>query len=139
MTTGAQAATWLDALTRGAFAIQQVLDRATAEYGVSATQGRMLRALRDGAPTINELAVMLALDKSSTSGLVARAEARGLVRRVPSQRDKRAVRVRLTGVGRELAAEIATLVADELEQMLAPLDTSARTALAAALAQLAAV
>ncbi len=45
---------------------------------------------------MNELAELLGLDKSSTSGLVDRAQRRGLVRRVPSQLDRRSVRVRLT-------------------------------------------
>ena len=137
MATGAQTAELLELLTRSAAAIQRVLDGSAAEYGVSPAQGRMLRALSAGAPTINELARQLALDKSSTSGLVDRAEARGLVRRVRSQLDGRSVRVRLTGPGRELAADIAVLVAEAIEPMLEPLDSPQRTALAAALAQLA--
>jgi DNA-binding MarR family transcriptional regulator len=87
---------------------------------------------------MNELAGQLGLDKSSASGLIDRAQVRGLVRRVPSQRDRRSIRVRLTGPGRELAAEIDSLVASELATMLEPLATGQRSALASALGQLSA-
>ena len=45
--------------------------------------------LRDRTPAMNELARLLGLDKSSISGLVDRAERRGLVIRIPSAEDKR--------------------------------------------------
>lgn len=101
-------------------------------------QARLLGLLREAAPTIKELALLLGLDKSSTSGLVARAQARGLVRRVPSQVDRRSVRVRLTASGRELAADIEALVSDGLAALLEPLSAEERSALATALARLAA-
>lgn len=124
------------ALTRTSTQIERVLDRAAAEYGVSPVQARMLRVLSDGAPTMSQLAAQLALDKSSTSGLVDRAHGRGLVRRVPSQLDRRSVRVRLTGRGRELASDIAALAGEELAAICEPLSDADRSALAAALAQL---
>lgn len=112
-------------------------DRA-AEHGISAAQARLLDALRDGAPTINELAALLATDKSSASGLVDRAAQRGLVRRVPSQLDRRAVRVRLTGRGSALQREVSDLFAGDIEAMLAPLAVLDRDALASLLNALAA-
>ena len=136
MTARSQQAALLDALTHGADLVQRVLDRAAVDYGVSPAQARLLRALAEGAPTIGELATRLALDKSSTSGLVDRAEARGLVRRVPSQLDRRSVRVRLTVAGGAVAADIAALVATELEQLLEPLSPGDRDTLAAALTRL---
>ena len=57
--------------------------------------------------------MLLGLDKSSTSGLVDRAERRGLVCRVPSQIHRRSVRVRLTDHGRGLAREVSTLFAGD--------------------------
>lgn len=77
------------------------------------TQARLLGVLRDREPTINEIARLLELDKSSISGLVDRAEARGLVRRVRSPRDGRSVRVALTRDGRRLVRAVsATFEAD---------------------------
>jgi DNA-binding MarR family transcriptional regulator len=49
---------------------------------------------------MQELARFLDLDKSSVTGLVDRAEKRGLVQRAPSTDDRRAIRVKLTPVGR---------------------------------------
>lgn len=124
------------ALTHASARIERILDRAAAEYGVTPVQARMLRVLSDGAPTMSELAAQLALDRSSTSGLVDRALGRGLVRRVPSQLDRRAIRVRLTGRGRELASDIAALVTEELTAMCERLSDADRSVLTAALAQL---
>ena len=111
----------VDALTQVVVRVQRALDHAASEYGVPATQARLLRAVGDGAPTMSELAQRLALDKSSASGLVDRAEQRGLVRRVRSQLDRRSVRVRLTAQGRELESDVSALFADELVTLLEPL------------------
>src|SRR5271165_6640032 len=73
--------------------------RRAAEHDVSIIQARLLGVLRDRKPTINELAELLELDKSSTSGLVDRAERRGLVARIPSTLDRRSVHVALTRAG----------------------------------------
>jgi DNA-binding MarR family transcriptional regulator len=62
-----------------------------------------------------QLSRLLELDKSSTTGLIDRAERRGLVRRVQVPEDGRAFRVVLTAEGRHLAevlgAEVARQVA----------------------------
>jgi DNA-binding MarR family transcriptional regulator len=63
----------------------------------------------------------LALEKSSVSGLIDRAEDRGLVARTTGHPDGRAVRVRLTEQGAELAARFADEVYAELDRLLAPL------------------
>jgi DNA-binding MarR family transcriptional regulator len=125
-----------EALAQLAARLQGALERSAAAAGLSAGQARMLRALDGGAPTINELAGRLGLDKSSTSGLVDRAEARGLVRRVPSQRDRRSVRVRASAPGRELGADASALLAGELATMLGPLSAAERATLATIAARL---
>ena len=83
----------VDALAQISLMVQATLERRAGEHGISLTQSRLLEILRDRTPTMNELALLLGLDKSSTSGLVDRAQRRGLVRRVPSQFDRRSVRV----------------------------------------------
>ena len=55
------------------------------------------------------------------SGLIDRAEARGLVARTTGHPDGRAVRVRLTEQGAKLAARFADEVYAELRTVLAPL------------------
>ena len=77
---------------------------------------------------MNELARLLDLDKSSVTGLIDRAQRRGLVERVPSAADRRAVLVRLTDHGRSLAsAGEARFQADIslLLERLAPADRDA--------------
>jgi DNA-binding MarR family transcriptional regulator len=97
----------VDGLVQLSFLIQNALGRRAAENGLSLIQTRLLGVLRDREPTMNELATLLELDKSSITGLVDRAERRGLVARVPSTLDRRAVLVHLTAAGRSLVTEAA--------------------------------
>src|ERR1700761_253246 len=89
----------IDALAQLSFAVHGRLQRRAEEHGPSMTQPRLLGVLRDREPTMGELTLLLDLDKSSVSGLVDRAERRGLVARAPSAADGRAVQVRLTDDG----------------------------------------
>jgi MarR family transcriptional regulator, lower aerobic nicotinate degradation pathway regulator len=110
----------VDALAQLTFAVQAALGRIAAAHDLSIAAIRLLGILRDRRPAINELARLLQLDKSSVTGLVDRAEERGLVRRTPSTLDRRSVQVAITAAGQELIdqgtaafeAEIAALVAD---------------------------
>ena len=68
---------------------------------------------------MNELARLLDLDKSSVTGLVDRAERRGLVERAPSTADRRAVLVRLTDEGRSLVSAARRRFAEDVTAMLA--------------------
>ena len=85
---------------------------------------------------MNELAKLLELDKSSVTGLVDRAERRGLVDRVPSTADRRAVLVRLTDQGRRVAAEAAARFEPTYRVLLEPLPPADRDALAGLISRL---
>ena len=98
----------IDGLAQLSFVVHGFLERWAAENDLSLIQTRLLGVLRDRQPTMNELAKLLALDKSSITGLVARAERRGLVARVPSTVDRRSVQVRLTAEGRKLVSRVGT-------------------------------
>lgn len=91
-----------DVLVQLSFAVQLILGRAATEHGLSVTQIRLLGILRDREPTMAGLARFLALDKSSITGLVDRAERRGLVRRSAAPQDGRSVQVAITRHGREV-------------------------------------
>ena len=93
-----------------------VLSRVAAANDLSLTQLRLLGILRDKRPRMADLADRLGLDRSSMTGLVTRAEARGLVERTPSATDGRSVEVGLTASGHELA----DLLASEARTALAP-------------------
>jgi DNA-binding MarR family transcriptional regulator len=104
----------VDSLVQSSFLVQGILRRIAARHDLSVVQMRLLGILRDREPGILVLARHLELDKSSVTGLVDRAERRGLVERVADPDDGRAVRVRLTEEGRALAARGAEEVGDEL-------------------------
>jgi DNA-binding MarR family transcriptional regulator len=121
----------IDGLFQLSFLLQGHLGRIAAAHELSLIQVRLLGILRDREPGMNELARHLELEKSSLSGLVDRAEARGLVERVPSADDRRAATVRLTPLGRQLARTIADKVRKEVAVLLAVLPDKDRARLTA--------
>ncbi|MFC8450673.1 MarR family winged helix-turn-helix transcriptional regulator [Kitasatospora sp. NPDC057223] len=106
----------LDGLVRSAFQVMGVLTRIGAEHDLSLTQLRVLGIVRDRRPRMSDLAAFLGLDKSTLSGLIDRAERRGLLARAPSPEDKRAVVVLITDAGRELNQRMY----QEVREALAP-------------------
>lgn len=108
-----------DALAQLSFVVRGKVDQRAAEVGLTAVQGRLLGILRDRRLTMGELARFLELDKSSVSGLVDRAEKRGLVERIPHAHDLRVTTVSITALGRELIAEAATRTEEDLRELVA--------------------
>lgn len=119
----------VDALAQLSFVVHRMLERRAAEHDLSLIQTRLLGVLRDRNPTINELGKLLGLDKSSTSGLVERAERRGLVARAPSATDRRSVLVSLTDAGRSLVAEASSQFEADVSALLKHLPRRDRSAL----------
>src|ERR1700677_602478 len=107
----------VDALVMTSFATMAALNRIAAEHDLSLTQLRVLAILRDRRVKMSELTNFLGLDKSTVSGLVDRAEKRGLLQRAPNTADGRAVDVFLSPAGTELADRGAALVARSLSPM----------------------
>jgi DNA-binding MarR family transcriptional regulator len=119
----------VDALAQLSFVVMDLLERRAAEHDLSLAATRLLGVLRDREPTMNDLARLLQLDKSSVTGLVDRAERRGLVTRVPSAADRRSVLVRLTAAGQSQAAAAGELFAADVTAMLDALPPRDRAAL----------
>lgn len=107
----------MEALVRTAFHVMGVMTRIGAEHDLSLTQLRVLGILRDRRPRMTELAAFLGLDKSTMSGLIDRAERRGLLKRGKNPDDKRVVDVYLTPAGHELVQRLS----DQFKRELAPL------------------
>ena len=103
-----------DDLFQLSFVLQAFLAQVASDHDLSPIQARMLGVLRDREPLMQELARHLHLEKSSLTGLVDRAEARGLVERVSSPDDGRAVRVRLTALGHKLVRAASKQLAREV-------------------------
>jgi DNA-binding MarR family transcriptional regulator len=116
----------VDALAQLSFLVYGALAEVAGERELSVVQTRLLGVLRDREPTMQELGRFLGLDKSSVSGLVDRAARRGLVRRVPSTDDRRAVRVSLTDAGRALGGEVALAFGSRIDAYVGGLPTMER-------------
>jgi DNA-binding MarR family transcriptional regulator len=79
------------------------------------------------------LADFLGLEKSTMSGLVDRAERRGLLERVADATDGRSVEVMLSPVGKILAQRIVGQVTASLQSFIRELDAPSRRQLQALL------
>jgi MarR family transcriptional regulator, lower aerobic nicotinate degradation pathway regulator len=121
----------VDALVRLSFAVQLILARAGAEHDMSIIQVRLLGVLRDREPTMAALARHLVLDKSSITGLIDRAERRGLVRRAADPADGRSVRVAITEKGRQLIDGSAGEIEREISALVRDLTATEQQRLAA--------
>ncbi|GAA4710662.1 MarR family winged helix-turn-helix transcriptional regulator [Nocardioides conyzicola] len=119
----------VDALAQLSFLVQGVFAGLAAEHDMSPIQARLLGVLRDREPTMNELGRHLGLDKSSISGLVDRAQRRGLVERTVSADDRRVVHVSLTPAARATVAAAAAAFAERIEALTADVSESDRRAL----------
>jgi MarR family transcriptional regulator, lower aerobic nicotinate degradation pathway regulator len=124
-----QQLTSVDGLTQLSFLTLGLLERRAGDHGVSVVQTRLLGVLRDRTPTMNELARLLGLDKSSATGLVDRAERRGLVRRVASSADRRVVLVELADEGRALVGEVSGGFESDVAALLERLPATDRASL----------
>ena len=107
----------VDALVQAAFVTMAALTKVGADNDLSLTQLRVLAILRDRRLRMTALADYLGLEKSTMSGLVDRAEKRGLLARAPHASDGRAVDVFLSPDGAELAQRLYT----HIERSLAPM------------------
>lgn len=106
-----------DALMTSAFVTMAVVNKIGAENDLSLSLIRVLGILWDRRPRMAELADYLGLEKQTMSGLIARAEKRGLVARAPNEEDGRATDVFLTSDGVELVKRVRA----QGQQALAPI------------------
>ena len=134
--TDPEADALVDALAQSAFAVIGVVTRVGAAHDLSLTQMRVLGILRDRRLRMAELAAFLGLEKSTMSGLVERAERRGLLARAKSAGDGRAVDVFMTTEGRELAERVHDQVRRALAPTTSRLDADQRRAVTRLLEQM---
>lgn len=114
-------------LVHAAFVVVAVLSRVGAEHQLSLTQLRVIAILRDRRLRMTALADYLGLEKSTMTGLVDRAERRGLLGRAANASDGRAVDVFLSPAGLELAERLFAHVERSLSSLsdaLTPSDQS---------------
>lgn len=104
----------VDALGESAFRTMGALTDIAADAGLSLTQLRVLAILRDRRMRIGDLAQYLGLEKSTMTGLVARASAKGLLARAADPEDARAVDVVITDAGLDVARSLEVAIRDAL-------------------------
>jgi DNA-binding MarR family transcriptional regulator len=107
-------------LVRFFFTQRAHLPTLAAELQLSTAQIHLLRAIEPGRPIpMRHAAQALACDASNVTGLVDRLESRGLIRRRPSEEDRRVTMLDLTPTGSRLRAVL-------IERMSAPPDAFTR-------------
>jgi len=114
----------VDTLVTASFVVMAVISRLGAAHDLSLSMVRMLGILRDRRPRMTDLADYLGLEKQTMSGLVARAEKRGLVARVPNEDDARATDVVLTDEGARLLRQLRAEGRAALGPLVENLDAS---------------
>jgi DNA-binding MarR family transcriptional regulator len=94
----------------------------TADWDVTPIQFAALQTVSEN-PLIDQrtLAGAIALDASTTGGVVDRLEKRGLVRRSPAKEDRRVKQLRATARGMRLLATLRPYVQRAQERIIAPL------------------
>lgn len=118
-----------DALVTTSFVTMAVINKIGAEHDLSLTLIRVLGILWDRRPRMAELADYLGLEKQTMSGLVARAEKRGLVARAPNEDDGRATDVFLTSDGIKLVKQLQAQGKQALAPLIEQLDASEKRSL----------
>lgn len=125
-----------EALVRLAHLVEQVYGEVSREHDLTPQQAQLLCLLVGGPIGMTGLTRALHLEKSSLTGLVDRAEKRGLVARVRDARDRRACLIELTPEGAGIAVRAHDGVAARLEMLAAGLPARHRDLLAAAVGEI---
>ena len=106
--------------------VQGIYARVSERNGLTPVHARLLCVLAFGPQGMAELARCFGVEKATLTGLVDRAEQRGLVRRSPVPGDRRALHVTLTDTGHEAAIAFHTEATEELNQLLSALPATDR-------------
>jgi DNA-binding MarR family transcriptional regulator len=101
--------------------VQAIYARVSERHDLTPVQAKLLTVLLDGPRGMAELACCFGVEKAALTGLMDRAERRGLARRSPVPGDRRALQVTLTDAGHRAAAAFSAEVSAELSRLVAPL------------------
>jgi DNA-binding MarR family transcriptional regulator len=123
-----------DGLVQLSHLVQDAFTRVAALHGLTPAQGRLLCVLAQAPRGMAELARAFGVERAALTGLIDRAERRGLVERRGVPGDRRAVRVSLTPDGSSTSERFHAAVTAELLRLLDPLAPPERAAFRAALA-----
>jgi DNA-binding MarR family transcriptional regulator len=125
-----------DGLVRLSFLVQGIYARVSERYDLTPVQAKLLCILVGQPRGMAELAGCFGVERAALTGLVDRAERRGLVWRATVANDRRAVRVTLTENGHRAAVGFHAAVSAELDRLAGPLDPKTREVFRGAMAQI---
>ncbi|WP_432147136.1 MarR family winged helix-turn-helix transcriptional regulator [Streptomyces sp. bgisy084] len=97
------------------------VERLLSEFGLHAGQQFFLRCLweADGS-TVGDLARQVRVEAPTATRAIRRMEAAGMVHRTPDEQDARRSRVWLTPLGRRTWPQVAAVLAQLEQELLAP-------------------
>jgi DNA-binding MarR family transcriptional regulator len=101
--------------------VQGVYGRIAERHDLTPVQAKMLCIVAESPRSMGDLAQCFGVEKAALTGLVDRAERRGLARRSPAPADRRAIHVIPTDSGRRQAVAFHAEVATALDGLLGPL------------------
>ena len=116
--------------------VQAIYARVSERHDLTPVQARLLCRLLEGPRGMAELARCFGVEKAALTGLMDRAERRGLARRSPVPGDRRALQVTLTDTGHQAAAAFHAEIGAELGRLIAPLAPQDREHLRATVAEI---
>jgi DNA-binding MarR family transcriptional regulator len=101
--------------------VQGIYARVSERHDLTPVQAKLLCVLLDGPRGMAELARCFGVEKAALTGLMDRAERRGLARRSPVPGDRRALQVTLTDAGPRAATAFHAEVSTEVSRLISPL------------------
>lgn len=116
--------------------VQEIYARTSVRHDLTAVQARLLCVLLDGPRGMAELALGFNVERAALTGLMDRAERRGLARRSPVPGDRRAVQVTLTDAGRAAATAFHAEIDTQLSLLVEPLPPEGRELFGTAVADI---
>jgi DNA-binding MarR family transcriptional regulator len=103
------------------FLVQSVYTRVSERHDLTPVQAKLLCMVADAPRRMADLANCFGVEKAALTGLVDRAERRGLAKRTTVPGDRRALRVVPTEIGCQAVTAFKTEVAAELGRLIAGL------------------
>jgi DNA-binding MarR family transcriptional regulator len=113
-------------LVRLTFLVQNLYAEVGRGCDLTESQAQLLCVLSDQSVGMAELSGVLGLERSSMTGLVDRAEQRGLVVRQADPHDRRAVKVALTPAGATAVHRFHDELTNRLDELLTQLPAAER-------------
>ena len=101
--------------------VQGIYARVSEQHDLTPVQAKLLCVLLDGPRGMAELARCFGVEKAALTGLMDRAERRGLTQRSAVPGDRRALQAVLTDAGRQTAAAFHAEVTAQLAKLTAQL------------------